>query len=294
MSLDELDRVVRERLIGSPPHDLQHLGTLEKVNYIGTIGRVRRMGTIATLGTVLLTVHIGTIHKVNRLGTLDEMTRAGTLNRIAGGRVGTLARLGTVHQVEGGVLGSVHRLGSVHYQERLGTIQHLGTVRYLQAGSLGRVEHLGTAGRVSYLSKIGTLGYAGRLGTVQYQPRLGSIGHLGTLGARDFSGVGAGFGLGTHVARGSWYPGSWVDISRFYVKTLVVHPSSLSGTIHIMTSVLGNATEHGTYYSERIGKGSYTTKSFTETFKEARAVFQASGSSVTGKGTLRSRWGLQV
>ena len=61
-----------------------------------------------------------------------------------------------------------------------------------------------------------------------------------------------------------------------------------------MASVLGNAIEHGTYYSARVGKGSYTTKSFTEVPKEVRAVFEASGSSVTGKGTLRSQWGLQV
>jgi len=242
MSLDDLDKVARERIIGSPPHDLQHLGTLEKLNYVGTIGKVSKLGTIAYLGTVLLTIHVGTVHKIDRLGTLDEMTRAGTLNRIAGGRVGTLGRLGTVH-----------------YVERVGTIQRLGTAKYL-----------GTVGKVNYI------------------PR------LGTVSARLFSGIGAGFGPGTHVARGSWYLGSWIDVSRFRTKTLVIHPSSLSGTIHIMTSVLGNATEYGTYYSARVGKGSYTIKSFTEVPKEVRAIFEASGSSVTGKGTLRSQWGLQV
>ncbi|GAJ12676.1 unnamed protein product, partial [marine sediment metagenome] len=234
-------------------------------NYVGTIGRVSKLGTIAYLGTVLLTIHVGTVHKIDRLGTLDEMTRAGTLNRIAGGRVGTLGRLGTVH-----------------YVERIGTISNLGSISYI-----GTVNRIG-GGRIGTLARLGSIHYQERLGTVGYQ------GRLGTISARLFSGIGAGFGLGTHVARGSWYLGSWIDVSRFQTKTLVIHPSSLSGTIHIMTSVLGNATERGTYYSARIGKGSYSTKSFAEALKEAKAVFEASGSSVTGKGTLRSQWGLQV
>ena len=121
MSLDELDRVARERLIGSPPHSFQLLGTMERLRYL------ERVGTMGALGTVLLTVRIGTLGKVNRIGTLDEMTRVGTLNRLVGGRVGTLGRL-----------------GSVHYIERIGTVQRLGTIRYL--GTVGRIgtAHTGT------------------------------------------------------------------------------------------------------------------------------------------------------
>ena len=101
MSLDELDRVVRERLIGSPPHTLQHLGTVEKINYIGTIGRIRSQGTIATLGTVLLTVHVGTIGKINRLGTQKWLGTVQRLSYVARtGSLGYLSRLGTIARRE--------------------------------------------------------------------------------------------------------------------------------------------------------------------------------------------------
>jgi len=90
-SLDDIERVVRERLIGSPPHSLQKLGTLEKLNYVGTIGRIISMGIIGQIGTVLLTVRIGTLGKVNRMGTLDEVTTLGTLQTVR-----YVQRLGTV------------------------------------------------------------------------------------------------------------------------------------------------------------------------------------------------------
>ena len=89
-SLDDIERVVRERLIGSPPHSLQKLGTLEKLNYVGTIGRITSMGIIGQIGTVLLTVRIGTLGKVNRMGTLDEVTTLGTLQTVK-----YIRRLGT-------------------------------------------------------------------------------------------------------------------------------------------------------------------------------------------------------
>ncbi len=202
--------------------------------------------------------------------------------------IGTIAKLqGTVKVIV--VAGSVEvsiTTGTLNYLRRQGTLGY--------AGRLGTLQYQPRLGTLTTVDRIGTLTYAKRLGTVGYAGRLGTISHVGTLGARDFSGIGAGWGVGTHVARGSWYTGSWVDVARFRNKTLAIHPLSLSGTVHIMASILGQATERGSYYTSRIGKGTYTTKSFTESLKEVRAEFEASGSSVTGKGTLLAEWGLQV
>ena len=274
MSLDDLDRVARERIIGSPPHSLQHLGTMERLRYINRIGTIQHMGTLAVLGTVLMSIHVGTIHRLHYIGTLKHQQYLGT-NRGLGTALTPSGTLSAIERVK-----YIRRAGSIGHIEKLGSLSKVGTID-----------------RLEYISKMGTISRVGtvaRLGSVHYLERIGTLSNLGTLMARYFSDNGAGFGLGTHVARGSRYTGSWMDISRFRNKTLVIYPSSLSGTIHIMTSILGNAIEHGTYYTGRIEKGTYTTKSFTEAFKEARAEFEASGSSVTGKGTLKAYWGLQV
>ena len=200
MSLDELDKVARLRLIGSPPHDLQHLGTLEKLNYVGTIGRIRSLGTLATLGTVLLTIHVGSIGKINRVGTQRYL---GSVNRVAGGRFGSLGRLGTAHYVERlgtvghvgsisglGTVGYVARLGTVTYARRLGTIGHLGSSPYvgtlnrLGGGRIGTVGHIGSGPYIGTLNRLGggRLGSLARVGTVHYQERLGTVGRMGTVG----------------------------------------------------------------------------------------------------------------
>jgi len=287
MSLDDIDRVVRERIIGSPPHSLQHLGTLEKVNYIGTIGKVSKLGTIAYLGTVLLTVHVGTVHKVDRIGTLDEMTWAGTLNRIAGGRVGTLGRLGTVHYVErvgtishlgsidyigtvnrlaGGRVGTLGRLGTIHYVQRIGTIQHLGTQKWL-----GTVRYLGTVNRIGG-GRIGTLG---RLGTVHYVQRIGTIAHLGSIGRIGTAHTGTvpsnvaaqDIMLGVDLqARyqaqvdfrgsirqgcGSIWKGSWQVVDRYKTKMLLFQVgnrgTSGGGSIAVIAGMIGTTPYSGTF-----------------------------------------------
>ena len=311
MSIDELDRVVRERLIGSPPHNLQHLGTLEKVNYIGTIGRIRNLGTIATIGTVLLTVHIGTVHKVDRLGTLDEMTRAGTLNRLAGGRIGTLGRLGTVHYVErvgtiahlgsidyigtvnrlaGGRVGTLARLGSVHYTERIGTIQrlgtvkYLGTVRYLQAGSLGRVERLGTVGRVNYISKVGTISRVGtaHTGTVPINVAAQDIMTGVDLQARYLSTV--DFRGTARLGCGSIWKGSWQAVDRYKTKMLLFQignrGTSGGGSIAVVAGMVGTTPYSGTFTlhaRRRIGKGSLGSFSITEPVQYVRPWIRQHG-----------------
>jgi len=261
MSLDELDRVARERLIGSPPHSFQLLGTMERLRY------VEKIGTMGVLGTVLLTVHIGTLHKVDRMGTLDEMTRAGTLNRIAGGRIGTLGRLGTVHY-QG-------RLGTV---QSLGTVKYLGTVRYLQAGSLGRVEHLGTVGRVSYLSKIGTVS---RIGTA----------HAGTvpveLARRQFTATVVRDRV--RLGPGSIWVGSWLHVGSYKTKTVkfdIGNPgTSGGGSIAIVMGLAGTTQSGmtGTYYGPaRIGKGTPTVISWAEAMRYARPWIRQHGGRAPG------------
>ena len=246
MSLDELDRVARERLIGSPPHSFQLLGTIERIRYL------EKIGTMGVLGTVLLTVHIGTLGKVNRLGTLDEMTRAGTLNRIAGGRVGTLGRLGTVHYVE-------------------------------RAGSLGRVEHLGTVGRVSYVSKIGTVSRIGtaHTGTV---PILTKGRDFDPVSIASGSRIGQGVAwLGAWVHIGSfltktysfclWGRGSpGVRVGSFAV---------IAGPVG--TTVNRTGTYYGPI---PLGKGTLNTISFTEAMRWTRPYVRRSGTYGGGTVTI--------
>ena len=265
MSLDELDRVVRERIIGSPPHSFQLLGTIERIRYL------EKIGTMGVLGTVLLTVHIGTLGKVNRIGTLDEITRAGTLNRIAGGRVGTLGRLGTVHYVE--------RIGTV---QRLGTVKYLGTVRYLQAGSLGRVERLGTVARLTSQGSVGVpdVAYVRRLGTVRALGTVTRITSIGTQTARFISGLPIRDRI--PLGPGSPWVGSWQDTGQFQTKTLMVLSKGAGGSLSIIAGMIGTglAGFTGTYYGPAwIGNGSFTTKSWTEAIPYVRPLFRRSGAS---------------
>ena len=272
MSLDELDRVVRERLIGSPPHSFQLLGTIERIRYL------EKIGTMGVLGTVLLTVHIGTLGKVNRLGTLDEITRAGTLNRIAGGRVGSLGRLGTIHYVE--------RIGTV---QRLGTVKYLGTVRYIQAGSLGRVERLGTVGGVGYAGKVGTVS---RIGTA----------HTGTVPiltkGRDFDPV--SLAAGSHIGRGTTWLGPWAHIGSFLTKTYSIclwgrgSPGVRVGSFAIIVGPVGTFVRGtGTYYGPiGLGGGTFTPVSFTEAMKWTRPYVRRSGT--YGGGTVSISLGRQA
>jgi len=288
MSLDELDRVARERLIGSPPHSFQHLGTLEKVNYIGTVGRISKMGTIAYIGTVLLVVHIGTLNKVNRIGTLDEMTRAGTLNRIAGGRVGTMGRLGTVH-----------------YQERLGTVEHVGSVNYLGTVNRvagGRLGSIGTLSRISYINRVGTIHElidvtsVVTVQTVDYIRRTGTIGRIGTAHTGTVPTDSQTrlynprvFLTGSRIGQGSTWVGSWSVIDIYRVKT-PAFKLSRGGSVILVVGMVGTrqADVTGTYYGPvRIGKGSFNTFSFTEAMQYARPI-------VVGGGTARVVFGRQV
>jgi len=279
MSLDELDRVARERLIGSPPHSFQKLGTMERLKYVERIGTMGHLGTIGKLGTVLLAVHIGTLHKVDRIGTLDEMTRAGTLNRIVGGRVGSLGRLGTVHYQErlGTLpkLGSVGRLGSVSYVQRIGTVEHIGTQRYL--GSVNRL-----AG-----GRVGTLG---RLGTVKYVERVGTA-HTGTVPIDSQTRLynPRVFLTGSRIGKGSTWVGSWTATDIYRVKTSAFNLSR-GGSIILIAGMAGTkqADVTGTYYGPvRIGGGSFNTFSFTEAMQYFRPI-------VIGGGTARVVLGRQV
>ena len=280
-NLDDLERVARLRIIGSPPHSLQLLGTLELVRYVGTIGRINKLGTIATIGTVLLTVHAGTIDQVRRVGTQKYL---GTVNRVAYAlRIGTLSRLGTQ-----AYLGTVNRIGG----GRLGTVGHLGTMPYL-----------GTVNRVAYIPRLGTIG---RLGTVPYLGtvnrigggRLGSIGQIGTVPA----GIAYQRFIGTparrpvHLGQGSTWVGSWQHVGSYHTKTFQVYGRGTPagggiGSLSLVTAVAGTGRfKTGTYYGpSRIG--SYTSLSFTEAFRYVRPVFRKSG---TYSGTVAIDMGLSA
>ena len=330
-TLDELDRVVRERLIGSPPHSLQHLGTLEKLNYLGTVGRITSMGTLAVLGTVLLSVHAGTLDKVNRIGTQKWL---GTVNRIGGGRVGTLGRLGTVHYVErvgtisnigsinyigtlnrvaGGRIGTLGRLGTAHYVERIGTVEHLGTLmRVGSIGWLGTARWLGTVNRVVG----GRLGTLGRVGTIHYVQRIGTIHHLGSVGRIGTAhtgsvpvslthrhGVYSAIRDRTRLGPGSTWVGSWQHIGSYNIKTSMFNignpGTSGGGSLALITGVTGTGAGGGTgtYYGPvRIGKGTYNTFSFTEAFRYLRPWIRQHGGRAPGTfehgGTVSMHLGL--
>lgn len=275
-SLDELDKVARERLIGSPPHDFQHLGTLEKLNYVGTVGRVSRMGTIAQIGTVLLTIHVGTVHKIDRLGTLDEMTRAGTLNRIAGGRVGTLGRLGTVHYVER--IGSISNLGSI---SRIGTVNRIGGGRIGTLGRLGSVHYIQRIGTISHVGSVGRIGTA-HTGTVPVNVAAQDI-MLGVdAQARYYSPISMR-GTSPRLGCGSLWTGSWYAIDRYRVKSLMFHPAGSApgqGSLAMIGGMSGTGENEGTftYYPwTSIPKGSAGIYSFEEALMYIRPKFRQHG-----------------
>ena len=231
-TLDEIDRVVKQRLIGSPPHSFQHMGTLEKLNYVGTIGRISRMGTIAAIGTVLMTV------SVRRIGTVDEVTSLGTLNRIAGGRVGTLGRLGTVH-----------------YVERIGTISHIGSSPYV-----------GTVNRIAYSSRVGTIGQAG---TTQNVVRAG--GFIGTAYRRAIH-----LGQGSTWV-GSWQHIGSFRTKTFSVMGRGTPGGGGIGSVALMTAVSGTQRfKTGTYFG-LVRVGSYYPFSMTESIRYARVLVKKSG-----------------
>ena len=260
MVLEPFDRVVRERLIGSPPHSLQHLGTMEKLNYVGTIGKIAKLGTIATIGTVLLAVYSGTVGKVNRVGTQKWL---GTVDRVA----------------------YASRLGTLAYGNRIGTVGHLGSIPYL-----GSVNRLG-GGRVGSLGRLGTVHYVERIGTLQ---KIGTVTHvqaLGSIRGRTFTKVTEWNNL--HIARASSYVGSWRRVDQYRTKTIGLRPT-FPGTLHILASVGGTGIDLGTYFSGRIGAGTHTVLSLEDAIYQMKLRFLASGSSGSGKGSLTGVIGHQV
>lgn len=128
--LDSLNRVVRERVVGSPPHSFQKLGTLERVNYVQRIGTIKRIGSLGRIGS------IGDVAYVNRMGTLGYI-----------GRTGTIQNVGTLN-----IVNYTRRIGTV---PRIGSVRYIGTVNRLGGGYLGTVGRIGTAhvGTVSTIQK---------------------------------------------------------------------------------------------------------------------------------------------
>ena len=164
MNISDLDRVVRERIIGSPPHSLQLMGTIERVRYVGTIGRFNRMGTI---------------QNVQRVGTQQYL---GTVNRLGGGRLGSIGYLGTARY-----LGTVNRVGAV--QESIFSPVSIRDKVPLGPGSVwgGSWQHVGSYSRWAFamLSRGGggsfavvggALGTSNPAGTIYgYAPVRGSV-----------------------------------------------------------------------------------------------------------------------
>lgn len=164
----------------------------------------------------------------------------------------------------------------------------------VRRGSLGRVASLGTMGRVNYQGSLGHLRDVGSLARVNYIGTLNRVARVGSLAARYITGT-PFFTTGTrHVAVGSTLVGDWINVERFRTKTF--HAKlSMGGSFHIVTGFRGSdgLGGTGTYYSTRIGQGSYNIFSFTEAVRFARPVVR-SGSVASGKGTATLMLNLQV
>ena len=229
-------------------------GTIEHLLTIGTVKTVRYMGSV---GRVL------NVGSVGRLGTVRYL-QSGSLGAVS--RVGTVKSLGSIAQLaRAGTVQDVIRLGTVKRVLNIGSVGRLGTVRYLQAGSLGKISRVGSITRME---------------------------SLGTLSSRQATGT--VFSDRVHTAVGSVVVSPWVDVYRFVTKSFAVK-NTLGGSVHIISGFRGTGVGGGTgtYYSQRIGGGTYTMLSLTESIQFLRAITR-SGSVGSGKGSLSVMLNTQV
>lgn len=258
-SLDELDQVIRERLVGTPSATLRTLaGTLYRRAAGGTINYIGTVGNMGQLGTVLLTVHVGTVHKIDRIGTLDEITT-----------IGSVAKVGSIGGVQFiGSLSIINWVTTVDRLNKLGSITRLTSAGTVQANLVGGA--IGTQQRLNYVNKLGTIqsGHLNDIGTVPISSRF-----------EDYSILRNNVRLGA----GSTWVGSWQYIGSYQTKTFLLNVgnpgTSGGGSISLVAGLYGTGIgQTGTYYGPtRIGKGTFDPITFTEVFRYARPVVRMHG-----------------
>lgn len=263
--MDEIDRIIRERLMGTPSANLQAL--LGTQSYRGTVGKVNRLGSIGNVGSV------GRLEYLAYLGSVNRVAAVGSLNVVT--RVTGLGTLATISRVTG--LGTLATVNKVTGLGSLSTV-----VKVTQVGSIGNLSRIDAAGslRISRLEDAGTL-------------------QIRQMGRRYISGEGRG--TTPRLGPGSIWTGSWQHIGSFQTKTLMVKMSGTAatgkGSVWVIGGMHGTGENDGTfsYYNNSIGKGSADTFSFTESMRYARArVRQHGGAGGEPGGTVQVRWGFQV
>lgn len=247
-----------QRLQGTVPVSLK-TGSVEIMGTIGRLVYADRLGSVQNVGS-LRYIQAGSIGRVERAGTLGRLVYAN--------RLGSVQNLGSLRYVQAGTLGKVTRVGTqawLNYANRLGTVQKLGSLRYIQAGTLGKVTRVGSLTRVN---------------------------ELGTLSARRTEGT--VWSNRVHTAVGSTVVGAWIDVMKWRNKSLAFW-NTLGGSLHVVTGFRGSGVNGatGTYYSQRLGAGTYTVLSLSETIFFIRPVTR-SGSVAPGKGTLTVMLNLQA
>lgn len=245
------------------------------------LGSVGRIGSVGNLGTVSRITYVNRIGTMSFLGTVQYEVRTGTLGRMVyGNRIGSIGHLGsqpylgTVNRIGGGRIGSVGRVGSQPY---LGTVNRIGGGRIGSVGNLGSQKYLGTVNRIG----------GGRVGTVGRLDTLGTLGRARFMSTYQWSNTG-GYKGTIRGSPGVTFIGSWIDISRYYNKTISVKQTS-GGSLFVVTGHVGTTFPRmtGTYSSRRIGVGSYVQVSFTENFTHVRALFRHSGATAGGGGVVQ-------